>query len=91
VTPLSGLWHLLSFAVPALATGCLTALLAKWLWRAEFRTVKLVRLGAVCCAASVFGFACCIAWLGQDGRMAAYAVMVICCALSTWWFARRSG
>lgn len=85
----NGVWHLLGFALPALVVAGLTALLAKWLWRAEFRAVGLVRLGAVCCVSSVLGFACSIAWLGQDGRMVAYAAMVLCCALSTWWVARR--
>lgn len=90
VTPANGLWHLLSFAVPALAVGALTALTAKWLWRAEFRAHSWVRLSVVCCAASAIGFAASVAWIGQDGRMAGYAALLTGATLSAWWLARRS-
>jgi hypothetical protein len=91
VTFSNGLWHVLGLILPALVVAGLTAFLAKSLWRGALRGVGLIRLGAACCLSSVLGFAFCITWLGQDGRMVAYAVMVLACALSTWWLARRSG
>lgn len=88
---IDGLWHLLGFIMPALALGCLTAGLAKLLWRAEFLGVSWVRLATGSSVASALGYACCIVWLGQDGRMIAYAVTLACCATGTWCFARRPG
>lgn len=88
---MDGLWHLLSFAVPALAVGALTALTAKCLWRAELRAISGFRLSVASGAASALGYAAIVAWLGQDGRMAAYAVMLTSSTLSVWWLARRSG
>ena len=85
-----GLWHVLGLIMPALWVASLTALLAKWWWPAELRGVGGLRLCAVCTSSSVLGNALCSAWLGQDGRMLAYAAMVLCCALSTWWFARAA-
>ena len=90
MTPLSGAWHVLGFAVPAVAVACLSAVIAKWLWRPEFRATTLARLSGTASACSALGFTCSVAWLGHDGQMAAYAVMVVCCALSIWWFARGS-
>jgi hypothetical protein len=91
MTFLDGLWHWLGFAVPALAVGGLTAMLAKGLWRPAFRGISPYRLAAVCGAASVVGLAGATLWFGQDGRMAGYAIMVLCSAVTAWWYAKGSG
>lgn len=90
MTPLLGFWHLMSFAIPALAVGGLTALVAKRLRPGEFRATTALRLGAASCTASALGYLCSVVLLRHDGMMTAYAAMVLCSAVSVACFARRA-
>lgn len=90
MTPLLGLWHLLNFAIPALAVGGLTALIAKRLRPSEFRATPLLRLGTASATASALGYVGSVVLLRHDGMMTAYAAMVVCSAVSVACFARRA-
>ncbi len=84
MNPLDGLWHVLGLTAPILVTGCLTALLAKLLWRRDLASIRLLRL---CGSAVTFGglaFAVVTALVGRDGQMAAYGAMALGCATGAW-------
>ena len=90
MNPLDGLWHVLNFVAPALVTGCLTALLAKAIWRQRLGSISLIRLCGVTAACSGLGFTIAAALFERDGRMVSYAVMVASAALFPWWRLCRS-
>jgi hypothetical protein len=88
MSPLDGLWHLLNFVAPALATSGVASFLAKGVWRRRLRTLGLARLWAGAATSSFVCYAAAVILLGRDGKMAAYAALVTGCALSLWWAAR---
>ena len=84
MNPLDGLWHVLGLTAPILVTGCLTALLARLLWRRELASIRLLRL---CGSAVTFGglaFAVVTALVGRDGQMASYGAMALGSATGAW-------
>lgn len=83
--PLDALVHLLNLFLPALGLAALAALLAKWLWRRELAPVPWLKLAAPAAALGMLATLGGLIILGQDGRMATYAAMVVLCALSLWW------
>jgi hypothetical protein len=87
---LLGFWHLMSFAIPALVVGGLTALIAKRFRPGEFRATTGLRLGAVASTASALGYLCSVVLLRHDGMMTAYAAIVVCSAVSVVCFARKA-
>ena len=84
---LDGLWHLLNFFAPALATGALAAALTKLLWWRELKSVPWMRLAAWAMAVSSAVLVAGLVWTGRDGKMATYGAMVMGCALTLWWTA----
>ena len=85
MNPLDGLWHVLNFIAPALVTGCLTALLAKAIWRQKLDSISLGRLCGMTAGCAGLGFALAVALFGRDGRMVSYAIMAMSAALVPWW------
>jgi len=91
--PIDAVFHLLGFAAPALALAAMlpffTLLVmgrgaAQPTWLAQFTVNAVACLGVL--AAGLW-------FLGADGRMASYAVMVLVCASTQWCMLRgwRSG
>ena len=81
--------HLLNFAAPSLAVGLLLALAGRYVFsrraRAHALWLQVLVNSAVGVAALLGGL-----WLfGNDGKMASYAALVLCCASSQWWLSRR--
>jgi hypothetical protein len=81
--------HALNFAAPALAVALLLALGGRFIFsrhagRHGFWTQVLVN-GGVGLVALLAG----LWWFGNDGKMASYAALVLCCASSQWWLSRR--
>ena len=81
--------HLLNFAAPALAVGLLLALGGRFIFSRRARahglwTQVLVNAG-VGMAALLGG----LLVFGNDGKMASYAALVLCCATSQWALSRR--
>ena len=83
--PLDALWHVANLLTPALALGALAAALAKLLWRRDLANVPWKRLAGPACAAGAAVTLAGLVLLGRDGKMATYAAMVLCCALTLWW------
>ena len=83
--PLDALWHVANLFLPALGLGALTAAAAKLLWRRELAAVGFKRLAVPACAACAAMVLAGLALLGQDGKMATYAAMVVACVLTLWW------
>lgn len=81
------LWHLLNFVAPAFALAVLVPLLA-WPF---FRKRALLPWWAQALVNFVVGVAVLLAslwWLGRDGRMTAYGLLVLAVASSQWLLAR---
>jgi hypothetical protein len=88
--PIDALWHVLNFFAPALSTGILSVLLAKWLWRRELQAVSWWRLGAWASTGSCLALVAGLAVFGRDGKMATYATVVVACASTVWWVGSRA-
>ncbi len=78
-------WHLIGFALPALALGALAAALAKGVWRRELAAVSWTRLARDASLASLAALVGGLVLFGHDGAMATYGAMVAACALTLWW------
>jgi hypothetical protein len=89
--PLEATWHLLNLFVPAVGLGLLAAAGTKLLWRRETAGRHWWGLAWRSSAAGACVTLGGLAWFGQDGRMATYAVMIGATALTLWWqaFLRR--
>jgi hypothetical protein len=85
MSPIDALWHLLGLFMPALATGALAAGAAKWLWRADLKGSRWVRLTLWSASAGSLALLAGLAAFGRDGRMLSYAMMVLATALALWW------
>jgi hypothetical protein len=85
MSPIDALWHLLGLFLPALATGCLAAGAAKWLWRAELKASRWSRLALWSAGAGSLALLAGLVGFGRDGRMLSYALMVVSTALALWW------
>lgn len=90
--PVDAVWHLLNFFGPALGVGCLSAAMAKLVWRADLRAVSLARLALWSSGAAAMGLVGALVAFGRDGRIAGYAIVVVAAALGLWWagFGRRA-
>ena len=82
--PLAALNHLLNFAAPALAVAVLLVLCSHVFLRKTAKAhgwlAPMAINFAVGCAALAVG----LVLLGRDGRMLAYAALVLACASSQW-------
>lgn len=90
MSPSDVLWHGLNFVAPMFIVGTFMALAAKLLWGHALRTTPLVRLAFFANAGACIGYTGAVAWLGRDGAIAAYAVMLISTALTVGWVSLRS-
>ncbi|MBC7918731.1 MAG: hypothetical protein H7Y28_13060 [Rhodoferax sp.] len=87
--PLDLFNHLLNFVAPAVAVGCLLAF-GSWIFIKK-RPAALVLLAqaAINSVAGVAALALALWFFGRDGKMAAYAALVVVCASSQWLAMRR--
>jgi hypothetical protein len=85
------LWHGLNFVAPMFVVGALMALAAKILWRRALRATPIGRLAGFAITGAFVGYACSVAWLGRDGAISTYAVMLVSTALTVAWVSMRSG
>ncbi len=83
------LGHALNFAAPALGVGLLLALGGRYVFSRQARRhglwVQVLVNAGVGLAALLAG----LLVFGNDGKMASYAALVLCCATSQWWLSRR--
>ena len=83
--PLDALWHLLNLLAVPLATGGLCTLFTKLIWRSALSALRWQRLLVWAVSSSTAAWLSGLVYFGRDGKMASYALMVVCCALSLWW------
>lgn len=81
-------WHVLNFFAPAFGVGLLGAAAAKWLWRAELKGTGWLRLTVSSGTAAALVLAADLVLSGNDGRIAAYATMLLAAALALAWALR---
>ncbi len=82
--PLDFIHHLLNFIAPALGVGFLCALLGRFGPRPSGRRMPWWAQGAVNVGVGVAVLVGGLVVLGQDGRLATYAVLVLACGTSQW-------
>jgi hypothetical protein len=90
MSTIDAVWHVLNFIAPMFVIGTLMTVSAKVIWRRSLRSTSYLRLASFASAGAVVGYGVALAWLGRDGTIAAYAVMVITAALAVGWVLMRS-
>lgn len=83
------LWHLGNFLAPACVTAALTAALVKLLWRQELRALRWRQLAGWGALGGSLALVLALLWLGQDGKMAGYGLLLLGIALPQWWLTIR--
>lgn len=82
------LLHLLNFVAPALALASLLPWLPRFLWKKSNPAPAWWVQIAINFAVGVIVLLGCLWWLGRDGKMAAYALLVLAVASSQWLLSR---
>lgn len=73
--PIDAFWHLLNFLAPPLFVAAVLVLLAKgWVWRGLLQAVPWRLLWAQCALLGLLGQIAALLWLGQEGKLASYAL-----------------
>lgn len=85
MTALDVFWHVLNLVAPAVGVGVLASAAAKLLWRRELKAVSWRRLALSSSSAGALVLLGNLVLFGHDGRMAAYAVMLLAAALALAW------
>jgi FtsH-binding integral membrane protein len=81
--------HLLNFVAPACAVGLLLAVMAWVFKRKRPATGVVIAQAAINTVAGIVALALALWFFGRDGKMAAYAALVVVCATSQWLAMRR--
>ncbi len=87
--PLDLTLHLLNFAIPVLAVGVLVALVSPFLYRKRAVARSWYAQAAINFVVGLLTLLAALAFFGNDGKMAAYAALVLVVASSQWWAMRR--
>ena len=82
--PLDVLFHLFNFVAPALFTGMMLALAARYVLRQKSARLSLPAQAAINSIAGVAVLAAGLWYFGRDGKMGTYAALVVVCATSQW-------
>lgn len=82
------LLHLLNFVAPALALALLLPWLPRFFWKKSNAGLAWWAQAAINFVVGVIVLLGCLWWLGRDGKMAAYAVLVLALASSQWLLSR---
>ena len=82
--PLDVLFHLFNFVAPALFTGMMLALAARYVLRQKSARLSLPAQAAINSIAGVAVLAAGLWYFGRDGKMATYTALVVVCATSQW-------
>jgi len=77
LSPIDAFWHLSNLFAPAWIVAGLTALFIKLLWRREFKTLAWRRLALWGGAGGSAAVIVALAWLGHDGKMLGYGLMLV--------------
>ncbi len=83
--PISAIWHLTNFFMPAIAVGSMTAALAKLLWWRDLQSAPWTRLAVWASVASALALIAGLVVFGRDGKMVTYGAMLLACAAALWW------
>jgi uncharacterized membrane protein YdcZ (DUF606 family) len=83
------IFHLLNFAIPALAVGILVALVSPFIYRKRAVARSMYVQAAIHFVVGLLALGVALVFFGHDGKMAAYAALVLAVATSQWWALRR--
>ncbi|TXI22915.1 MAG: hypothetical protein E6Q67_05485 [Roseateles sp.] len=85
MSPLDAFWHLANLLLPPWALAALLAGAIKGVWWRSTRTLAWQRLWLWGGLGGSVALGLTLAWLGRDGRMAGYALLLLGVALPQWW------
>jgi uncharacterized membrane protein YdcZ (DUF606 family) len=83
------IFHLLNFAAPALAVGVLVAVTSPFLVKKRAAARSRYAQAAINFVVGLCALTAALVFFGHDGKMAAYALLVLAVATSQWWAQRR--
>lgn len=89
LSPIDAFWHLSNLLAPAWTVAALMALFIKLLWRREFKTLAWRRLALWGAAGGSLAVIAALAWLGHDGKMLGYGLMLVGISVPQWWLMLR--
>lgn len=81
--------HLLNFVAPAVVVGSMLALAGWFFTRKVPKRRAAIAQAAINSVAGLVALALALWFFGRDGKMAAYAALVVVCATSQWLAMRR--
>jgi len=84
MAPLDFLNHLLNFVAPAFSVGFLCAILGRFSMRRAAKAPAWWAQGAINFVVGVAVLAAGLIIFGRDGKMTAYAALVVACGTSQW-------
>jgi hypothetical protein len=87
--PLDQILHLINFCAPALVVGVVLAVLGPSLMGKRPSAPGFIGQAAINSVAGVLALGGGLWFFGNDGKMASYAAMLICCSLSQVFWLRR--
>ncbi len=82
------LLHLLNFAAPAAALALLLPWAPRLLWKEPAPSLSWWSQAAINFVVGVVVLLGCLWWLGRDGKMVAYGLLVLALASSQWLLSR---
>lgn len=84
MSALDFLIHLCSFVAPAVFLAVVLAVGARWVWRKKAHLLPWYHMASVNALLGVLVLALGVVLMGQDGRMATYAVLVLAMGTCQW-------
>ena len=77
LSPIDAFWHITNLFAPAWIVAALMAFFIKLLWRRELKALAWRRLALWGAAGGSLGLIAALAWLGHDGKMLGYGLMLV--------------
>lgn len=89
MNPIDAFWHLSNLFAPAWIVAAVMAGFIKLLWRRESKALAWRRLAIWGAAGGSLGVIVALFWLGHDGKMPGYGLMLVGISLPQWWLMTR--
>jgi hypothetical protein len=89
VSLLDAFWHLTNLFAPAWAVAALLAMAVKLVWRREAAALRWQRLWLWGAAGGSLAIVLSLVWLGRDGKMLGYALLLAGISAPQWWLIKR--
>lgn len=85
MSPLDAFWHLTNLFAPAWGVAALLAAAVKLVWRRDAAALPWRRLWVWGGLGGSLALIAALAWLGRDGKMLGYGLLLLGISLPQWW------